>query len=140
MDHLVRYYVMTRPLGWWKPVHDEAVRRGLIADEPSPEKRAGRRPLIRRTWTAAEAQDWTREDWIAIVLSPLVYGCVLFGLVRVLLLQPSGLWLLALAVVGSLAIYWVIDPKLRAVSIEYEQRQAGYAADLERKMRWENDG
>ena len=140
MDHLVRYYVMTRPLGWWKPVHDEAVRRGLIADEPSPETRAGRRPLIRRTWTAAEAQDWTREDWIAIVLSPLVYGCVLFGLVRVLLLQPSGLWLLALAVVGSLAIYWVIDPKLRAVSIEYEQRQAGYAADLERKMRWENDG
>ena len=140
MDHLVRYYVMTRPLGWWRPVHDEAVRRGLIADEPSPEKRAGRRPLIRRTWTAAEAQDWTREDWIAIVLSPLVYGCVLFGLVRVLLLQPSGLWLLALAVVGSLAIYWVIDPKLRAVSIEYEQRQAGYAADLERKMRWENDG
>jgi Na+/proline symporter len=140
MDHLVRYYVMTRPLGWWRPVHDEAVRRGLIADEPSPETRAGRRPLIRRTWTAAEAQDWTREDWIAIVLSPLVYGCVLFGLVRVLLLQPSGLWLLALAVVGSLAIYWVIDPKLRAVSIEYEQRQAGYAADLERKMRWENDG
>jgi Na+/proline symporter len=140
MDHLVRYYVMTRPLGWWRPVHAEAVRRGLIADEPRTEKRTGRRPLIRRQWTAAEAQDWTREDWIAIVLSPLVYGCVLFGLVRVLLLQPSGLWMLALAVVGSLAIYWVIDPKLRAVSIEYEQRQAGYVADLERKMRWENDG
>jgi Na+/proline symporter len=139
MDHLVRYYVMTRPLGWWKPVHAEAVRRGLIADERPPE-RPGRRPLIRRQWTAAEAQDWSREDWIAIVLSPLVYGCVLFGLVRVLLLQPSGLWLLAVAVLGSLAIYWVIDPKLRAVSIEYEQKQAGYAAELDRRMRWENDG
>ena len=32
MDHLVRYYVMTRPLGWWKPVHEEAVRRGLMQE------------------------------------------------------------------------------------------------------------
>jgi Na+/proline symporter len=139
MDHMVRYYVMTRPLGWWKPVHAEAVRRGLIADEPRPE-RTGRRPLIRREWTAAEAQDWSREDWIAIVLSPLVYGCVLFGLVRLLLWQLSGLWLLAVAVLGSLAIYWVIDPKLRAVSIEYELKQGEYAAELDRRMRWENDG
>ena len=74
------------------------------------------------------------------MLSPLVYGCVLFGLVRVLLLQPAGLWLLLAAVAGALAIYWVIDPKLRAVSIEFEQRQAGYAADLDRRMRWESDG
>jgi Na+/proline symporter len=140
MDHLVRYYVMTRPLGWWKPVHDEAVGRGLLADEPPRERARGRRPLIKRVWTADEAQDWSREDWIAIVLSPLVYGCVLFGLVRVLLLQPSGLWLLLAALAKALAIYWVIDPKLRAVSIEYEQRQAGYAADLDRRMRWENDG
>jgi Na+/proline symporter len=139
LEHLVRYYVMTRPLGWWKPVHDEAVRRGLIADEPRPE-RPRRRPLIRRQWTAAEAQDWTREDWIAIVLSPLVYGCVLFGLVRLLLLQLSGLWLLAVAVLGALAIYWVIDPKLRAVSIEYERQQGGYADELDRRMRWENHG
>jgi len=140
IDHLVRYYVMTRPLGWWKPVHDEAVRRGLIAEEQRPAESAGRRPLIRREWTAADAQGWSREDWIAIILSPLVYGAVLFGLTRLLLLQFSGLWLLLAAVAGSLAIYWVIDPKLRAVSIEYEERQAGYAAELDRRMRWENDG
>jgi len=30
MDHLVRYYVMSRPIGWWKPVRKEAERRGLI--------------------------------------------------------------------------------------------------------------
>lgn len=30
MDHLVKYYVMARPLGFWKPVRDEAFRRGLI--------------------------------------------------------------------------------------------------------------
>jgi Na+/proline symporter len=29
-DHLVRYYVMARPLGWWEPVRAEAIRRGLI--------------------------------------------------------------------------------------------------------------
>jgi Na+/proline symporter len=139
MDSLVRYYVMTRPLGWWRPVHDEAVRRGLLPDGSPETRAAGRRPLIKREWTADEAQEWTREDWIAIVLSPLVYGCVLFGLVRVLLLQPAGLWLLLAAAAGALAIYWVIDPKLRAVSIEYEQRQAGYAADLDRRMRWESD-
>lgn len=30
MDHLVRYYVMSRPIGWWKPVRLEAEKRGLI--------------------------------------------------------------------------------------------------------------
>mgnify|MGYP000251930422 CR=1 FL=1 len=33
MDHLVKYYVMSRPLGWWKPVHDEAVKRGMLNPE-----------------------------------------------------------------------------------------------------------
>lgn len=33
MDHLVKYYVQSRPIGWWKPVHEEAVRRGLIEEE-----------------------------------------------------------------------------------------------------------
>ena len=31
MDRLVKYYVMSRPLGWWKPVRLEAERRGLVA-------------------------------------------------------------------------------------------------------------
>jgi Na+/proline symporter len=30
MDRLVKYYVMSRPLGWWKPVAEEAERRGLL--------------------------------------------------------------------------------------------------------------
>jgi len=33
MDHLIRFYVMTRPIGWWGPVKREAQRRGLISDE-----------------------------------------------------------------------------------------------------------
>jgi len=30
MDKLVRYYAMSRPIGWWGPVRREAERRGLI--------------------------------------------------------------------------------------------------------------
>jgi hypothetical protein len=135
MDRLVDYYVMTRPLGWWGPVHAEAVRRGLIEERKTAPGRK-RRPLIKREWTADEAQEWTREDWIAIVLSPLVYGLIMFGLVNLLLLRGSGFTLLALALVGCGVIYWVIDPKLRAVSTEYEQRQSQYVKRLEQRMQW----
>jgi Na+/proline symporter len=30
MDRLVKFYVMSRPVGWWGPVKREAIRRGLI--------------------------------------------------------------------------------------------------------------
>jgi len=30
MDHLVAYYVMSRPIGFWGPVRKEAERQGLI--------------------------------------------------------------------------------------------------------------
>jgi Na+/proline symporter len=33
MDRLVKYYVMSRPLGWWGPVRKEAERRGLVQIE-----------------------------------------------------------------------------------------------------------
>jgi solute:Na+ symporter, SSS family len=33
MDRLVKYYVMSRPIGWWKPVRLEAERRGLLDAE-----------------------------------------------------------------------------------------------------------
>ena len=33
MDHLVKYYVMSRPVGWWGPVHREAVKRGLLKNK-----------------------------------------------------------------------------------------------------------
>jgi len=38
MDRLVKYYVMSRPLGWWKPVRLEAERRGLVAPEAGAAK------------------------------------------------------------------------------------------------------
>jgi hypothetical protein len=61
----------------------------------------------------------------------------MLGVASLLLLQPSGLWLTAGAVLGTGIIYWIIDPKLRAVSAEYEVKQAAYLEDLERGVRWE---
>jgi hypothetical protein len=139
MDHLVKYYAMTRPLGWWGPVRREAEARGLIAPAAPKPAATGPRPLIRRTWTAEEADDWSREDWIAIVLSPIVFALVLIGLTKMLLLQTGGVIMTVAAVAGAGVIYWVIDPKLRAVSAEYEARQAKYIESLERKLRWQED-
>ena len=138
MDRLVRYYVMTRPIGWWKPVHNEAVSLGLI--EETPEKTEKSRPLIRRKWTPEQANDWTREDWIAIILSPVVFAALMLGVVKLILLQPGGLWMVLGAVLVSGLIYWVIDPKLRAVSHEYEAQQAKYVEQLEKRLRWQDEG
>ena len=35
MDHLVAYYVMSRPIGFWGPVREEAIRQGLIKSSES---------------------------------------------------------------------------------------------------------
>ena len=52
-------------------------------------------------------------------------------------LTGVGFAMLLAAAAGCAAIYWVIDPKLRAVSSEYEQRQSRYVARLEQRMKWD---
>ncbi|HSW28081.1 MAG TPA: hypothetical protein VLH75_01190 [Longimicrobiales bacterium] len=136
MDHLVRFYLQTRPLGWWGPVRAEARRRGLLAEE-KPASASAPRPFIRRTWTPEEADAWSREDWMAIVLSPLVMALGMIGAANLFLGRVSGALQLGLAVALGWFMFWVIDPKLRAVSVEYEQRQARHLEALERKMRWQ---
>ncbi|MDH4071263.1 MAG: hypothetical protein OEV30_12680 [Ignavibacteria bacterium] len=94
--------------------------------------------MIKRTWTAAEADEWTKEDWVAIVLSPIIYICVMVGTALSLLLLLPGFILLCVAVVAAAFMHWVIDPKLKAISHEYEQKQAHYIEELERNTRWES--
>ena len=110
------------------------MRLGLLEEEKKDAP--GTRPFIRRSWTPEEADAWSREDWIAIVLSPIAMALGMVGTANVFLGRFSGAWQLGLAVVFTLVIFWVIDPKLRAVSVEYEQQQARYLARLERQMRW----
>ena len=97
----------------------------------------GPRPLIRRSWTPEEAEGWSREDWIAIVLSPIVYALIIIGVARLLLGLLDGALITLGAIAGAFALYWVIDPKLRAVSVEYEAKQASYLEQLERSVRWD---
>jgi hypothetical protein len=64
-------------------------------------------------------------------------GAFMIGVASILLLRPGGIALTLFALVGTGVIYWIIDPKLKAVSSEYEQRQAKYLEELERGVRWE---
>ncbi|MGQ9672895.1 MAG: hypothetical protein ACUVV5_07145 [Candidatus Aminicenantales bacterium] len=92
---------------------------------------------IKREWTAAEADRWTKEDYLVFVISPLVYFFLAVGTALSLLLLWYGWVLLGLGVVLLLIMIWIIDPKLKAISLDYEQKQKKYLEDLEKIVRWE---
>jgi hypothetical protein len=92
---------------------------------------------IRRTWTAQEADQWTKEDWITIVVSVLAYISLTIGVGLSLLLLWYGFIILILGILLTIFMHWVIDPKLKMVSAEYEKQQIGYLEELEKKVRWE---
>jgi len=95
--------------------------------------------LIKREWQANEADEWTKEDWIAIIISPFSYVLICMGLAMSLFLLPAGFFLLAVGIVITVVMFVVIDPKLRAVSTDYEQKQREYLKDLEKIQRWEEE-
>jgi hypothetical protein len=132
MKRLVKYYVMSRPIGWWAPVRREAERLGLIETAP-----INRTSFVKREWGAAEADEWTREDWLAIVISPLSYVAIMIGFALALLKLWIGVTVLGVGLALAVIMYWVIDPKLRAISAEYDKRQKQYLENLENIVRWE---
>ena len=93
--------------------------------------------FIRRDWTPKEADEWRKEDWIAIVLSVLAYTTLTIGSALSFLLLPVGFIVLGIGIVLTLLMYWVIDPKLRMISEEYEKKQKGYLLHLEEVQKWE---
>lgn len=97
--------------------------------------------FIKRTWTAAEADEWTKEDWLAILISPMAYILIMLGVALSFLLLPTGFILLGVGGLATAIMHWIIDPKLKAISDEYEMKQKQYILELERSVRWEeNDG
>ena len=92
---------------------------------------------IRRTWTPSAADEWTKEDWLAIVLSPLAYVGIAIGVAMSLLLLKIGFIILGITVVLIVVMHWIIDPKLRVISRDYEKKQKQYLEDLEKLERWE---
>lgn len=93
---------------------------------------------IKRTWTPHEADEWTKEDWIAIVISPFSYIFITLGLAMSLFLLPIGFIFLGVGVLLTVIMFYVIDPKLKAVSENYEQKQREYLKQLEKIQRWED--
>jgi hypothetical protein len=92
---------------------------------------------IKRRWTADEADRWTKEDYVTFVVSPLVYVLLLIGTALSLLLRWYGFLLLGIGLALFLFMLWVIDPKLKAISEDYELKQKNYLEDLEKIARWE---
>ncbi len=93
--------------------------------------------LIRREWQPEEAEEWTREDLLACVCAAASYVTLAVGTALAILLQWEGFALLALSAVLICLMVYVIDPKLRAISEDYEKKQAEYLRRLEQITRWE---
>ncbi len=94
--------------------------------------------LIRRTWTPTAADEWTKEDWYAIVISPLAYIGLAVGIALSLLLLPIGFIVLAVTIVLIILMHWIINPKLNTISEDYEKKQKQYLEQLEKIERWED--
>ena len=94
-------------------------------------------PLYRTHWTAAEADEWTKEDWITIFLSPVIYLLLTVGVAMACLLQWQGYVMTGVGIVLTVIMHKIIDPKLSAISEEYEKKQQEYLKDLEAHTRWE---
>ena len=94
--------------------------------------------FIKRNWTPHEADEWTKEDWFAIVLSPLSYILIAFGLAMSFFLLGIGFVLLAAGLTAAAVMFWIIDPKLNVLSEDYEAKQREYLKELEKIQRWES--
>jgi hypothetical protein len=94
--------------------------------------------FFKRKWTAHEADEWTKEDWLAIIISPFSYIFITLGVAMSLFLLPIGFIFLGVGIVITALMFWVINPKLKAVSEGYEKKQREYLKDLEKIQRWED--
>ena len=93
--------------------------------------------LIRRQWNAKEADEWRKEDWFAIILSVIAYILLTVGSALSFLLLTSGFITLGLGILITFLMYWIIDPKLKTISNEYEKKQKDYLRQLEDIQKWE---
>ena len=93
---------------------------------------------FRKEWTAAEADEWTKEDWFAIILSPIIYMMLTVGVALACLFMTVGFVITGIGILLTVVMFRVIDPKLKAISSEYEKKQKEYLRELEASARWEH--
>ncbi len=94
--------------------------------------------FIRRNWTAKEADEWTKEDLITVIISPVIYCLLTIGVALSALLIPLGFVLLILGILLTLVMIYIINPKLSVISEDYEKKQKQYLDELEKKVKWED--
>jgi len=90
-----------------------------------------------KQYTAEQAEKWGWEELVACVLSPVSYIFVALGLALVILFIPIGWVYLVIGLTATALMYFVIDPKLRAISDEYERNQAEFLKHVESVSKWE---
>jgi hypothetical protein len=94
-------------------------------------------PWIKTKWTPEQADKWTKEDYITFFISPVVYVLLALGVAFSLLLLWYGWVMLAASIILLVVMIKIIDPKLKAISEDYETKQKKYLEDLEKIARWE---
>nr|MCS5652007.1 hypothetical protein [Candidatus Neomarinimicrobiota bacterium] len=87
--------------------------------------------IIKREWTPESADEMHKEDWFAIVFSVIAYISLMVGTAMSALLIPTGFFILIIGILATIIMYWIIDPKLRAISSEYEKQEKDYLLKLE---------
>jgi hypothetical protein len=92
---------------------------------------------IKKEWTAQEADCWTKEDYLTFIISPVIYFLVALGVAFSLLLLWYGWVILGVSIILLVIMIKIIDPKLKAISEDYEIKQKKYLEDLEKIARWE---
>jgi hypothetical protein len=93
--------------------------------------------LFKKDWSPVEAEEWTRHDLWASVFSILTYLFTAIGVAGTLLFQVWGFVTLIAALACMVVMLRIIDPKLRAISTEFEAREAHYLERIDRTQRWE---
>ncbi len=94
--------------------------------------------LTKKEWTPDEAEKWTKEDSIAVLLSPIVYIMLMIGTALSMLLITAGFVILAVGILMLIVMVRAINPKLTVVSRDYEEKQKQYLEELEKKIKWED--
>jgi len=93
--------------------------------------------FFKRSWTVREAEEWTKEDLVTVIISPLIYCLLLVGAALSALLIPAGFIMLIISILLLVLMIYIINPKLKVVSEEYEKNQKEYLKELEKKVKWE---
>ena len=57
------------------------------------------------------------------LFSVVSYIALMVGAAMSALLIPLGFVILIIGILSALLMYWIIDPKLRSISAEYEKRK-----------------